>query len=498
LLATFLAVNGFFWFVDPFQGVLGNGGAQLLRSLVLTLTAIALFRSWSRDQATYRRESSSESLRRQLRDLPGLDAALDGRSLEALSPTEVYTLVKALPAIGRQQALTVYRGVMAEMLRSGRLERAAALLELQDLRQTLALDDADHHTVVRLLAAEDPALLQNDRLQRQRDDLRFEAATDAVADLLRRSGHELLSVEHISPALRASLDRVAETSGLNPAQWEQLLESFGPSGDVERQRLTSLRQRWLHEHQLYVNLAAGASGDFLLRPLLQVLIRRSEALRSELAPRLAAAGLAPLPVALVPSDDPDSQRAVLELLWLDSDPDTAGWVLMLARDRAPDLAARLLQTSRDGLSDSEFLQQQRHAEFAPRLDMLSAIASSELFGDLLPSGVLWLADQGTLCDLAPQQCLMQVGDHSDSLALVLSGSVVLTTPSGYPVELGPGQSVGEMGVITGRPRSATVLAGPKGAQLLMLPAGSFESLLIRSAQFSRGLLTQLAERLSGA
>jgi CRP/FNR family cyclic AMP-dependent transcriptional regulator len=80
----------------------------------------------------------------------------------------------------------------------------------------------------------------------------------------------------------------------------------------------------------------------------------------------------------------------------------------------------------------------------------------------------------------------------------LSGSVVLTTPSGYPVELGPGQSVGEMGVITGRPRSATVLAGPEGAQLLMLPAGSFESLLLRSVQFSRGLLTQLAERLSGA
>jgi hypothetical protein len=74
---------------------------------------------------------------RQLRGLPGLEAALDGRTLESLSPQEVFTLVKAMPALGRKQGRHLYGEVMAEMLRTGRLERVKAHRELQELRQIL-------------------------------------------------------------------------------------------------------------------------------------------------------------------------------------------------------------------------------------------------------------------------------------------------------------------------------------------------------------------------
>jgi len=499
LLATFVAINTFFWFVDPLQGALGLNGGQLLRSLVLTLTAIALFRSWSRDQATYRRESSSESLRRQLRDLPGLDAALDGRSLEALSPVEVYTLVKALPAVGRQQAAGVYRGVMAEMLRSGRLERAAALLELQDLRDALGLEDADHHAAVRLLAAEQPELLQHDRLQRQRDELRREAAAEAIEELLRQADLPVLDLARLPPAQAARLEQIAETSGLAGESWQVLLQSFGPSGELERQRLAGLRQRWLREASLQQPLAQAAGSDPLLRPLLQVLAQHSEDLRRELEQRLAAAGLPPLAAAHVPqlTARPGLEQ-VLEGLWRDPDPDTAGWVLMLARERDPGLAARLLQTPRDGLADSPFLASQRRGEVDPDREEFPAIAAAELFADLAPEGVLWVARQGALRCLGPAEVLMQQGARSDALALVVSGTVQLTSPAGQPVELGAGQSVGEMGVITAQPRSATVRAGDTGAELLILPAAAFEALLQRSTRFSRGLLVQLAQRLANA
>ena len=93
---------------------------------------------------------------------------------------------------------------------------------------------------------------------------------------------------------------------------------------------------------------------------------------------------------------------------------------------------------------------------------------------------------------------MRQGDSSDSLALVVAGTVQLTTPTGQPVELGAGQSVGEMGVIRSQSRNATVCAGVDGAQLFLLPAHAFEDLLRRSSQFSRGLLVQLAERLARA
>jgi len=74
----------------------------------------------------------------------------------------------------------------------------------------------------------------------------------------------------------------------------------------------------------------------------------------------------------------------------------------------------------------------------------------------------------------------------------------LTTPTGQDVELGPGQSVGEMGVIRSQSRNSTVCAGVHGAQLFTLPALVFEDLLRRSPRFSRGLLVQLAERLARA
>ncbi|NDD45992.1 MAG: hypothetical protein EBZ29_09855 [Synechococcaceae bacterium WB9_4xC_028] len=61
------------------------------------------------------------------------------------------------------------------------------------------------------------------------------------------------------------------------------------------------------------------------------------------------------------------------------------------------------------MTDSDFLQQKCHLETAPSLDMLPDTASSDLFGVRLPAGVLWLADPGTLFDLVPPQCLIQVG-----------------------------------------------------------------------------------------
>ena len=58
---------------------------------------------------------------------------------------------------------------------------------------------------------------------------------------------------------------------------------------------------------------------------------------------------------------------------------------------------------------------------------------------------------------------------------------------------GLGGNHGEMGVITGQPRSATVVAEKQGATLFQVRSDAYEDLLQRSAQFNRDLLRQLAE-----
>jgi CRP-like cAMP-binding protein len=93
---------------------------------------------------------------------------------------------------------------------------------------------------------------------------------------------------------------------------------------------------------------------------------------------------------------------------------------------------------------------------------------------------------------------MEEGAISDALGVVLAGHGRVSLTAGALVILGPGETIGEMGVITGAPRSSTVKAGPDGLRAFQVPRESFEELLHRSRYFSRGLLRQLAERLTAS
>jgi len=495
LLTSFVAINTFFWFVDPLQGLLGANGGQVVRSLVLLLTSLGLYRAWGRDPATYRRESTSESLRRQLRDLPGLEPALDGRNLVALSPLEVFTLVKAMPAVGELQARRVYGEVLMDMLRSGRLDQAQSLLDLQELRQSLQLDDEDHHAVIDLLAKEHPELLGRNRFERQGDDLRRELALTNLEDFLLRHGFSVFDAAALNPRQCQELEQLRLATGLPETIWESVLRQFGPQGELERQQLEPLRAVWLEEAGLLAWIDGQLSEDGLLRPLQRVLARRVGELQRQLAPRLDAAGLDPLPPAVAPAGD---LRRVFDLLWRDPDPDTAAWVLMLERQRHPEAVARRLQDPRPGLASSPFLQGQLRGDATVDEALLAALTGWTMFDDVLPAGLLWLAQRGTVQQLPAGEPVMEKGAISDHLALVLGGDVQVLVVSDETVLLGPGQAIGEIGVLTGRPRTASVRAGAEGCRLLTLPSATFDDLLRRSDSFSRSLLSQLALRLVDA
>ena len=185
-------------------------------------------------------ENSSTSLRRQLQAIPGLEKALDGRPLEALQPEEVFTLVKAIPAIGDHNARRIYSDVMRDMFETGRMSQASALVELDDLRNSLNLSREDHHAVLALLQRSAGPRLAGSLLEQEASELRCAAARENIEELMRTSGLAVIDRNGLSASTETALDRLRQSSGLSDDAWESCLVSFGPASDREQQRLQAL------------------------------------------------------------------------------------------------------------------------------------------------------------------------------------------------------------------------------------------------------------------
>ena len=492
LLWSWVAINLFFWFANPLQGLFGITGHHLLRSALLLATGLGLARSWSRTEGTYRRENSSTSLRRQLQAMPGLEKALDGRSLDALQPEEVFTLVKAIPAIGNHNVRRIYSDVMRDMLETGRLSQASALVELDDLRNSLGLSRADHHAVLALLQRSSGLRLDGSLLEQEASELRCAAARERIEELMRVSGLEVIDRNTLSPTTETALERLRQSSGLSDDAWENCLENFGPASSREQHRLLALHQDWQRLHTLQRGLSKTSESEPLLRPLAQVLRRQLELLTAELAPAWATAQLPPL---VEPRGGDWSRDEAMDLLWQDPSAATASWALMVEQQRGESHAERLKSQPRIDRESSAFLEGQIQGQRSALVDACAPLLEWELFSDMTPADFLWLAQQGCLRHYAPGEVVIQKGEASTFLTIVVKGSVEVAT-SHRTIPLGWGKTIGEMGVITGQPRSATVMAGPQEVTLFQIPSEAFEDLLQRSPQFNRGLLRELAERIN--
>ena len=91
--------------------------------------------------------------------------------------------------------------------------------------------------------------------------------------------------------------------------------------------------------------------------------------------------------------------------------------------------------------------------------------------------------------------LLKAGDRSDGLGVVVRGEALVQVSDREPIPIGQGKLLGEMGVITGDPRSADVIAGREGLHLFWLSTEAFELLLHDSRGFTHGVLHQLVERV---
>ena len=105
-----------------------------------------------------------------------------------------------------------------------------------------------------------------------------------------------------------------------------------------------------------------------------------------------------------------------------------------------------------------------------------------------------LADACRLVEVPAGRDLVRQGEPTGSAFVVRRGRLEVFVDGQRIREVGPGAVLGELALLTGEPRSATVRAR-RDAAVLELPRESFEAVVSTDAVASRFLLTQVAERL---
>lgn len=93
--------------------------------------------------------------------------------------------------------------------------------------------------------------------------------------------------------------------------------------------------------------------------------------------------------------------------------------------------------------------------------------------------------------------LIKRGDFGKEFLLLLEGAVTVEPPTGKRVRMGPGDFFGEMSLLDGEPRSATVTAETP-VHLLVMGQREFFTLLAEVPSVARKLLVELSRRVRRA
>jgi len=122
------------------------------------------------------------------------------------------------------------------------------------------------------------------------------------------------------------------------------------------------------------------------------------------------------------------------------------------------------------------------------------LAAIDLFNGLSPEQVRKLVDRGRLIPHQTGRQLTSEGDHAHALHVILKGRATVTVAGSEVRTIGSGDYFGEISMIDGKPRSATVTA-TEPMTTLTISHTEFQRLLTQDPDFGRRLLTSLCARL---
>ncbi|HVS16450.1 MAG TPA: cyclic nucleotide-binding domain-containing protein [Thermoanaerobaculia bacterium] len=135
-------------------------------------------------------------------------------------------------------------------------------------------------------------------------------------------------------------------------------------------------------------------------------------------------------------------------------------------------------------------------------ELIAFLDATELFGGLPAGDLRELASCLTQHSLDPGEALIHEGDPADALYLLRSGRLEVSLggaaakPRRLIAHIDPGEVVGEAGLLSGEPRSASVRA-EAASVVLRLGAPEFERLIATHPSVRRLLTRVVAQRLPG-
>jgi CRP/FNR family transcriptional regulator, cyclic AMP receptor protein len=105
-----------------------------------------------------------------------------------------------------------------------------------------------------------------------------------------------------------------------------------------------------------------------------------------------------------------------------------------------------------------------------------------------------IAKLGVARRLAPLTSIVTRGGKGDAFFILLSGTASVRRPGRRTVSLGPGDFFGEMALLDGAPRTATVEAQTE-VEVMLIPRSGFRKMLRSDATVACAMLETLAGRL---
>jgi voltage-gated potassium channel len=145
-----------------------------------------------------------------------------------------------------------------------------------------------------------------------------------------------------------------------------------------------------------------------------------------------------------------------------------------------------------GILATGFYDEVRRQDFVRNWQLVAAVP---LFQKLSPSALVEVVRSLRPRIIPAGAVICRKGDRGDQMYFIVEGSVAVATPN--PVEIGAGSFFGEMALMTGEPRSATVTAVTE-VSLLSLYAADFQMLSSSSPEIAEIIRQTAIERRSSA